>query len=48
MTLGQMRIFLREGERVKRKSLAQQARVMRAAMWSEGDAFEDQIGPLEE
>jgi hypothetical protein len=43
-----MRLFLREGERIQRKSLAQRGRVMRAAMWSSEDAFNGMLDDLEE
>lgn len=48
MTLAQMRLFLREGEEIKRKALARHARMTRAAMWSEGDDFSKMMAHLED
>lgn len=39
MTIAQMRLFLREGERIQRNTLAQNAIAWRAAQHSDSDGF---------
>ncbi len=47
MTLPQMRLFLKEGEKLTRLRLVQQARVMRAVEHADSDDFESLLDRLE-
>jgi hypothetical protein len=47
MTLAQMTLFLREGQKLQQRQAAKHAQLTRAAVWAEQDAFDKLIDGLE-
>jgi hypothetical protein len=43
-----MRLFLREGERLKRREAAKRARLTRAAVWGSDEGFDEIISGLDD